>query len=70
MQTVLRRFGSRAGLLDEAQRYAEGRIVEERRAPVGDVDAAVEALVDHYEKRGDAVLLMLPRRAPMPSRRP
>jgi AcrR family transcriptional regulator len=59
VQTVLRRFGSRAGLFDEAQRYAEGRIVEERRAPVGDVDAAVEALVDHYEKRGDAVLLML-----------
>ena len=59
VQTVLRHFGSRAGLFEEAQRYAESRIVEERRATVGDVESAVRAIVDHYELRGSAVLLML-----------
>jgi AcrR family transcriptional regulator len=59
VQTVLRRFGSRAGLFDEAQRHAESRILDERHAPVGDIDAALRAIVDHYELRGDAVLLML-----------
>jgi AcrR family transcriptional regulator len=59
VQTVLRHFGSRAGLFDAAQSYAEGAFVEERRAPIGDVDAAVRVIVDHYETRGDQVLLML-----------
>ncbi len=59
VQTVLRHFGSRAGLFEEAQRYAESRIVDERRAPVGDVGSAVRAIVAHYELRGSAVLLML-----------
>ena len=59
VQTVLRRFGSRAGLFDEARRWGEERIVDERRAPVGDVAAAVRAVVDHYELRGETSLLML-----------
>ena len=59
VQTVLRHFGSRAGLFEQAQRYAESRIVDERRATVGDVESAVRAIVDHYELRGSAVLLML-----------
>ena len=59
VQTLLRHFGSRAGLLDAVSVRAETVVVEERRAPVGDVREAVRVIVDHYEERGDQVLLML-----------
>jgi len=59
VQTVLRHFGSRAGLFDEAVVFARDQIAEERRAPVGDVAGAIRVLVDHYEKRGDLALMML-----------
>ena len=36
VQTVLRHFGSRAGLFGAAHSHAETKIVEERRVPVGD----------------------------------
>jgi hypothetical protein len=56
---VLRQFGSKAGLVDATTTYVEQAIVEERAAPVGDVDAAVRVLVDHYEARGELALLLL-----------
>jgi AcrR family transcriptional regulator len=59
VQTVLRHFGSRAGLVEAAFEHARTEVVAERRAPVGDVAAAVRAIVDHYELRGDGVLVML-----------
>ena len=59
VQTLLRHFGSRAGLLDAVSERAETVVVEERRTPVGDVREAVRVIVDHYEERGDQVLLML-----------
>ena len=59
VQTVLRHFGTRAALIDAAARQSASRVVEERRAPVGDVPEAVRILLDHYEKRGSSVLLLL-----------
>lgn len=59
VQTVLRQFGSRAGLIDTTVAYARARVVAERTPPPEDVAAALALLVDHYEKRGDAVLLLL-----------
>ena len=59
VQTVLRHFGSRAGLFDAARSHAETKVVEERRVPVGDVAAAIRVIVDHYEEYGTRVLLML-----------
>jgi AcrR family transcriptional regulator len=59
VQTVLRHFGSRDALLDAGMRHAKESVVEERRAPRGDVSRAVSVIVDHYEQRGRAVLLML-----------
>jgi AcrR family transcriptional regulator len=60
VRTVIRRFGGKQGLLAaaaarEAERERGGRA----RAPVGDVEAAVEVLLDHYEAAGDRVLKML-----------
>jgi AcrR family transcriptional regulator len=59
VQTLLRHFGSRAGLIDAAAHQGASSVVEERRAPVGDVTEAVRILMDHYEKRGSSVLLLL-----------
>jgi AcrR family transcriptional regulator len=59
VQTVLRHFGSRAALVEAALTSAQAEVEEERRAPVGDVVGAVRLLVDHYESRGDGVLLLL-----------
>jgi AcrR family transcriptional regulator len=59
VQTVLRHFGSRDGLVDAAVAQALGAVTGERHAPAGDVDEAVRVLVDHYEQRGRGVLLLL-----------
>jgi len=63
VQTVLRHFGSRAALIESNIDYALGRVAHERVAPEGDVDAALAVLVDHYELRGDTVMLMLAQEA-------
>ena len=59
VQTVLRHFGSRAGLEEASFSRARQAVVAERRVPTGDVTAAVHAIVAHYERRGDMALLML-----------
>ena len=59
VQTVLRQFGSRAGLIEATAEHAERLVTEERQAPPGDVPGAVRVLVDHYELRGDGTVLML-----------
>jgi len=59
VQTVLRHFGNRAGLFDATVVFANEQVAEERRAPVGDVPAAIRILVDHYEQRGEMALMML-----------
>jgi AcrR family transcriptional regulator len=63
VQTVIRRFGGRDGLLAAAAERESNRVREERRVPAGDVDAAVRVLVEHYERTGDAVLRMLAEEA-------
>jgi len=59
VQTVLRHFGSRAGLEEASFESAQQAVADERRTPVGDVPKAVRVIVDHYERRGDQALLML-----------
>jgi AcrR family transcriptional regulator len=59
VQTLLRQFGNRAQLFDAAMHYGADVVTEERRAAPGDVADAVRAIVDHYELRGDGVILML-----------
>jgi AcrR family transcriptional regulator len=59
VQTILRHFESRFGLVQATMDYAIARVNEERAAPVGDVDMAVSAIVRHYEDRGQMALLML-----------
>ncbi|MCW2838768.1 MAG: regulatory protein TetR [Aeromicrobium sp.] len=66
VQTILRHFKSRAGLIEATMDHAIATVTEERHAPVGDVDAAVTAIVGHYEDRGQTALLMLAQEASDP----
>src|SRR3954463_5417208 len=59
VQTILRHFKSRAGLAEATMDHAIATVAEERHTPVGDVDAAVAVIVEHYEDRGRTALLML-----------
>jgi AcrR family transcriptional regulator len=59
VQTVLRHFGSRDALVAAATEQAQQEVREERTTPVGDVAAAIEVVLGHYEARGDAVLVLL-----------
>jgi AcrR family transcriptional regulator len=60
VQTVLRHFGSRDALVAAAAKQATEEVLSQRsRAPVGDVDGAVENLIDHYEQWGRTALRLL-----------
>jgi AcrR family transcriptional regulator len=60
VQTVIRRFGGREGLLEAAVQREADRIRSQRlQAPVGDVARAVHVLIAHYEALGERVLKML-----------
>lgn len=59
VQTVLRHYGSRSGLLQGTGEYAAARIERERSAPVGDIGRAMRVLLDHYEKDGRTALHFL-----------
>ena len=66
VQTVVRRFGGKDGLLAEAVKVLGARITAHRFAAGGTSDSFVENLVGDYEQTGDAVirLLALERRHP------
>lgn len=59
VQTVLRAYGTRDDLFAAARERATAHVLAERRIDPDDVPATVAALVDHYEARGDGVLLLV-----------
>jgi AcrR family transcriptional regulator len=60
VQTVIRRFGGKDGLLAAAAEREAERVRQQRdQAPVGDLPGTVRNLVDHYEELGTAVLRLL-----------
>ncbi|CAN5243033.1 hypothetical protein BH24ACT19_BH24ACT19_13430 [soil metagenome] len=60
VQTILRRFGSKEGLIVATAEEVRGRVEGQRNeAPVGDVAGAVRNLVEHYEEWGDNTLRLL-----------
>jgi len=59
VQTVIRRFGSKEGLLDALQQRISLRVSQRRDVPEGAVDAAVISLIEDYEQHGDIVMRML-----------
>lgn len=65
-RTLLRHFGSRDGLFEAALADAEAEVMRSREAAPGDVEGAIQALVDHYEERGDEVVRLLAAAARYP----
>src|SRR5215211_5145466 len=60
VQTVIRRFGSKEHLIEAAAEEGKRQVVRQRdQAPVGDVEGAVQNLVDHYEEWGESALRLL-----------
>ncbi len=60
VQTVIRRFGGKQGLMAAAVARESEKVRRQRdEAPPGDLAAAVRVLVEHYESMGDRVLRML-----------
>jgi AcrR family transcriptional regulator len=54
VRTLLRRFGSRDGLLEAAFQVLSKKFERDRPpTPPGDVDAAISSLVQQYEENGD-----------------
>ena len=58
VQTVVRRFGGKEGLLSSAAQVIGAQVTAQRSSP-GDVDKLVENLIGDYEKTGDAVIRLL-----------
>jgi AcrR family transcriptional regulator len=58
VQTVLRHFGDRRGLFDEARARQVKRVRTERAAPVGDAAAAVRTIVTFYDRMGEWSLML------------
>lgn len=58
-QTLLRHFGSKEGLLEQGLARAFDRVRAQRMsAPAGDIEGAVDNLLDHYEEWGERALRM------------
>lgn len=60
VQTVIRRFGSKDGVIAACiERDASGIEAQRMTAAPGDMDQALDALLAHYERDGDVVLRTL-----------
>ena len=60
VQTVIRRFGDKDGLVAAAAERGRAHVARQRAAaPVGDLPGIVGNLVDHYEDVGSRVLRLL-----------
>jgi AcrR family transcriptional regulator len=68
VQTVIRRFGNKGGLLAAAGEREVGRVAAERDpAAIRSVGGAVRQLLDHYEARGDRVMRLLAEEERLPA---
>lgn len=67
VQTVLRRFGSKDGLLEAAADWVREQVHAQRsQAPVGDIAGAVDNILAHYEEMGAGTLRLLAQEEMVP----
>ncbi|WP_344256614.1 helix-turn-helix domain-containing protein [Terrabacter carboxydivorans] len=60
VQTVIRRFGSKEGIVAALTQIREAEVTAQRGdAPVGDLEGALANLVEHYEAEGDLMMHLL-----------
>lgn len=67
VQTVIRRFGGKEGLLEAAIAQMDAEIRRRRDVAPGDIAAVIEALVDDYEAVGDLLIRMLAQETRYPA---
>lgn len=68
VQTVLRRFGSKEGLVRAIGAAVQPAILAQRdQAPAGDLVAAIGNLLEHYEHVGDEMLHLLRQEQRVPA---
>jgi len=67
VQTVIRRFGGREGLMAAAVERSVASVEEQRRVTPDDAGQAVAHLVEHYEQLGRGVLRLLAAEASSPA---
>ncbi len=68
VRTVIRRFGSKERLIEAAAEEGERRVTHQRyQAPIGDIEGAVNNLMDHYEEWGDTALRLLAQEERVPA---
>lgn len=68
VQTVIRRFGSKEGLVRALVAVVTPEVETQRgTAPVGDIRGAVANLVEHYEAEGDLSLHLLRQERRVPA---
>jgi AcrR family transcriptional regulator len=67
VQTIVRRFGGKEGLLNQAARRFAEQVHAKRATPTGDLDAMVASLFADYEVTGDAVLRLLALETRLPA---
>lgn len=59
VQTVIRRFGGKEGLLSATSDQTAVKVMSTRGMPVGDVPGIVRAIIADYEQIGDFILRIL-----------
>ena len=59
VQTIVRRFEGKDGLLGSAVKVLGERIEAQRGNPAGDIDLLVTSLITDYEETGDAIIRLL-----------
>ena len=69
VQTVLRRFGSKEGLLSAMQERMNEKIIQRRAVRPGDHAGTIEALIEDYEEIGELIMRMLAQEDKYPALR-
>jgi AcrR family transcriptional regulator len=59
VQTVIRRFGSKEGLLEGLRDQVGAEVQRRRRVLPGDLGSAIAALTEDYEATGDMIMRLL-----------
>ena len=56
VRTILRKYGSKEGLIEASLERAPGNLLTRSEAPSGDIDEALNSLLQEYEAMGPAVI--------------
>lgn len=70
VQTVIRRFGGKDGLLKAVREHMRPQVLGRRQSPVGDLDRAVANLCADYEASGDMIARLLAQEERFPDLKP